>query len=110
MRPMNIRAFTSAKEQVESWLKAFVTSFTTDDTYASYWFHPGSNGFGLIMIDYVTQNTGEVHLFPDGRMSVRFEHGSEAVFGCWHRVTYFHEFEDRFRDFRTKIVQRTTAA
>lgn len=29
---MNIRAFTSDKEKVEHWLKAFVTSFVTEDT------------------------------------------------------------------------------
>ena len=75
MRPMTIGAFTRYKEQVENWLKAFVTSFTTDDTYASYWFH----------------------------------HGSAVVFSDRHKVTHFHEFEDRFRDFKAKIVQRKTA-
>jgi hypothetical protein len=109
MRPMTIGAFTRYKEQVENWLKAFVTSFTTDDTYASYWFHPGSNGFGLIIIDYAAMNTGEFHLSSDGNVSVRVEHGSAVVFSDRHKVTHFHEFEDRFRHFKAKIVQRKTA-
>jgi hypothetical protein len=109
MRPMSIRAFTADKEQVENWLKAFVTSFTTDDTYASYWFHPGSNGLGLVIIDYAAVNTGEFHLSSDGNVSVHVEHGSKVVFSDSCKVTHFHEFEDRIRDFKAKILQRTTA-
>ena len=109
MGPVNIRAFMSDKEKVEHWLKAFVTSFVTEDTYASYWFHPGSNGFGLVVIDYAAVNTGEFHLSSDGNVSVRVEHGSMWVFSDRYRVTHFHEFEDRFRDFKAKIVQRSTA-
>lgn len=109
MRPMKIRAFMADREQVEDWLKAFVTSLTTENTYACYWFHPRSNGFGLVIIDYAAVNTGELHLSSDGSVSVHVEHGSKAVFSDSHRVTYFYEFEDRFRDFKAKIVRPSTA-
>jgi hypothetical protein len=108
MRPMNIRDFTSDKEQLENWLKAFVTSFTTDNTHVSYWFHPDSNGFGLVIFDYTAVNTGEFHLSSDGNVSVHVEHGSKVIFTDSLKVTHFHEFEDRIRDFKAK-VQRTTA-
>ena len=45
----------------------------------------------------------------DGSVSVHIEHGSKAVFSDSHRVTYFYEFEDRFRDFKAKIVRPSTA-
>jgi hypothetical protein len=103
---MKIEAFTSDKAKVETWLSELVDSLTKDDVYASYWFHPGSNGFGVVIVDHHSGHSGEFHLFADGRVSANVEDGSELLANGWHQVSHFHEFEGRFEDFKAKIVAR----
>ena len=105
VRPMKISAFTSDKAQIETWLAACVSSVTNDDTSASYWFHSDSNGFGIVVSDFIAGNTGEFHLFPDGRIAAHVEHGSELISEGWHQVSHFHEFEARFEQFRSQVGQ-----
>ena len=101
---MKISDFTSDRARVEAWLKALVLSFATDDANASYWFHSGSNGFGVVLSDFLSGNSGEFHLFADGRVSTNVEHGTKVIGGDWTEVAHFHEFEERFRAFKDKIT------
>ena len=102
---MKISAFTSDRAEVENWLKTLVASFATKDANASYWFHPGSNGFGIVLSDFSSGSSGEFHLFSDGRVSMNVEHGTTPIATDWSQVAHFHEFEERFGNFRAPITK-----
>jgi hypothetical protein len=102
---MKISVFTSDRAEVESWLKNFVSTFSNEDANASYWFHPESNGFGIVVSDFLSGGSGEFHLFSDGRVSMNVEHGTTTVASGWSRVAHFHEFEERFRSFQAKVAK-----
>ena len=99
---MKILAFTSDKKQLQAWLVSVVAACSSQDKDASYWFHPGSNGFGLVIVDGAG-STGEFHLHSDGRVTAHVEDDKGTISDERRQVTHVHEFEERFQDFMSKL-------
>jgi hypothetical protein len=101
---MKIHEFLADAKQVEHWLTQQKSSLSAGGAYMSYWLHSGRRGFGLVIAD--DGYSGEFHLMPDGTVTRHVEKGLDVLESGTSQVAHLHEFEDRFEDFKAKIVRR----
>lgn len=99
---MNIRDFLADRNQVLSWLASEAASMDAKGIYMKYWLHPtDAVGFGLVIVD--GNNSGELHLLPDGTVTSHVEHGVNVVLDKAVMVREHGNFLELFGDF-TKLV------
>jgi hypothetical protein len=100
---VKIKTFTSDRSAVEAWLSKLVASLEADDHTATYWFHPGSNGFGFSVL--AVPRLGELHLFEDGRLTMRIERNFVTeLLNAERPVAHFAEFEEIVRSFVEQVI------
>jgi hypothetical protein len=103
---MEIREFIANKNLVQNWLNKEMAFLNQHRVYASYWFHPAFEGFGVVIVD---SNSGEFHLMPDGRVTKHVERGSNVVHSDTTEVADLQDLLAHFADFKSRILSSKAA-